>query len=95
MQTVAAHGTPLRRRRCVRLLLTGPLLLLPVVQARPIVVASKPFAESFLLGEMFAQLLEARGYVVDRRLGLGATEIAFGALRQGSIDVYPDGAIAF
>ena len=57
---------------------------------RPVVVASKPFAESYLLAEMFAQLLEARGIAVDRRMGLGATEIAFGALRTGAIDVYPE-----
>lgn len=57
---------------------------------RPIVVASKPFGESFLLAEMFAQLLEARGFEVQRRLGLGATEIAFEALRTNSIDVYPE-----
>jgi osmoprotectant transport system permease protein len=58
--------------------------------ARPIVVGSKPFGESFLLGEMFAQLLEARGFEVDRRLGLGATDIAFRALRTNAIDVYPE-----
>lgn len=57
---------------------------------RPIVVASKPFGESFLLAELFAQLLEARGFEVERRLGLGATEIAFEALRSSSIDVYPE-----
>jgi osmoprotectant transport system permease protein len=56
----------------------------------PIVVASKPFAESYLLAELFAQTLEAAGFAVDRRLGLGATEIAFGALRTGAIDVYPE-----
>ena len=32
------------------------------VAARPVVVASKPFGESYLLAEMFAQLLEARGH---------------------------------
>ncbi|MFN2635436.1 MAG: glycine betaine ABC transporter substrate-binding protein [Gemmatimonadaceae bacterium] len=57
---------------------------------RPIVVASKPFGESYLLCEMFAQLLESRGFKVDRRAGLGATEIAFGALRANAIDVYPE-----
>ncbi|MGH7443577.1 MAG: glycine betaine ABC transporter substrate-binding protein, partial [Longimicrobiales bacterium] len=56
----------------------------------PVVVASKPFGESYLLAEMFAQLLEARGFTVDRRPGLGATEIAFQALRTGAIDVYPE-----
>jgi osmoprotectant transport system permease protein len=60
------------------------------VQGPPIVIGSKQFGESYLLAEMFAQLLEARGYVVDRRLGLGATEIAFGALREGAIDLYPE-----
>src|SRR3954467_9294706 len=59
-------------------------------QTRPIVVASKPFGESYLLAEMFSQLLESRGFEVDRRAGLGATEIAFGALRTGAIDVYPE-----
>jgi osmoprotectant transport system substrate-binding protein/osmoprotectant transport system permease protein len=57
---------------------------------RPVIVASKPFAESYVLAEMFSQLLEARGFAVDRRPGLGATEIAFQALRSGEIDVYPE-----
>lgn len=57
---------------------------------RPLVVASKPFAESYLLAEMFAQVLEAHGFRVERRPGLGATEIAFGALRTGAVDVYPE-----
>jgi len=70
------------------LLLTA--LLLGVPQPRPIVVASKPFGESYLLAEMFSQLLEARGFRVSRRPGLGATEIAFQALRTNAIDVYPE-----
>jgi len=39
---------------------------------------------------MFAQLLESRGFTVERRPGLGATEIAFGALRTDAIDAYPE-----
>ncbi|HXT48462.1 MAG TPA: glycine betaine ABC transporter substrate-binding protein, partial [Gemmatimonadaceae bacterium] len=56
----------------------------------PVVVASKPFGESYLLCEMFAQLLEAHRIAVTRHPGLGATEVAFGALRQNAIDVYPE-----
>ncbi|HEX4682201.1 MAG TPA: glycine betaine ABC transporter substrate-binding protein [Gemmatimonadaceae bacterium] len=56
----------------------------------PVVVASKPFGESYILAEMFAQTLEAHGMRVSRRPGLGATEIAFGALRSNAIDVYPE-----
>ncbi len=59
-------------------------------ESRPVVVASKPFGESYVLAEMFAQLLEARGMRVDRRAGLGATDVAFRALRAGAIDVYPE-----
>ena len=62
----------------------------PQRENRSVVVASKPFGESYLLCEMFAQVLESRGLSVERRPGLGATEIAFGALRTGAIDVYPE-----
>src|SRR5579859_4637456 len=65
------------------------LAFLPGEQ-RPIIVGSKPFGESYILAEMFAQLLEARGFQVERRLGLGATLIAYPALAQGAIDVYPE-----
>ena len=59
-------------------------------QARPVVVGSKPFGESYLLAELFAQILEARGLSVTRRFGLGGTEIVFPALQQGAIDVFPE-----
>jgi osmoprotectant transport system substrate-binding protein/osmoprotectant transport system permease protein len=61
-----------------------------VPEVPPVIVASKPFGESYVLAEMFAQLLETRGIRVDRRPGLGATELAFRALENGSIDVYPE-----
>lgn len=67
-----------------------PSTLSPQSADRPIVVASKPFAESYILAEMFAQLLEARGHRVQRRLGLGGTDIAYAALQRGAIDVYPE-----
>ena len=71
-------------------LVSGGVPLRSSAQRPPVVVASKPFGESFLLAEMFAQLLESRGVAVERRLGLGATQIAFQALRSGAIDVYPE-----
>lgn len=68
----------------------GPSGVVLSTQAQPIVVASKPFAESYVLAEVFAQLLEARGHRVDRRLGLGTTEVALQALVRNEIDVYPE-----
>ncbi|HVR98586.1 MAG TPA: glycine betaine ABC transporter substrate-binding protein, partial [Thermoanaerobaculia bacterium] len=56
-----------------------------------VVVGSKNFEESRLLGEMFAQLVESRtGLEVERRLGLAGTQVCFEALRTGAIDVYPE-----
>ena len=74
------------------LLLLAALVAAPLAaqEGNPVVVASKPFGESYLLAEMFAQALEREGIAVDRRPGLGATEVAFAALRTGAIDVYPE-----
>lgn len=60
------------------------------VNAAPVVVASKPFGESYLLAEMFAQVLERAGIPVKRMPGLGSTEIVFQAMRAGNVDVYPE-----
>jgi osmoprotectant transport system permease protein len=80
----------LRWLRIVFALGLMPAMAQPQSAARPVIVASKPFGESYILAEMFAQLLEAHGMRVDRRLGLGATQIAYGALRTSAIDVYPE-----
>jgi glycine betaine/choline ABC-type transport system substrate-binding protein len=55
---------------------------------RRVVVGSKNFTEQVILGEMLAQLLEARKVPVDRRLNLGGTFICHRALVSGDIDVY-------
>lgn len=57
---------------------------------RPIRVASKPYAESYLLAELFAQFLEANGFAVERRPGFGMTELLMQAMIAGEIDVYPE-----
>jgi osmoprotectant transport system permease protein len=56
----------------------------------PVIVASKPFGESYVLAEMFAQLLESHGIPVERKPGLGSTDILIKALQSGAIDVYPE-----
>jgi osmoprotectant transport system permease protein len=59
--------------------------------AERVVVGSKNFEESRLLGEIFARLIEERtGLRVERRLGLAGTQVCFEALRSGAIDLYPE-----
>lgn len=55
-----------------------------------ITVGSKNFTEQLILGEMYAQILEDRGFNVDRVLNLGGTEVAQQALVNGDIDLYPE-----
>ncbi|MEI2612830.1 MAG: glycine betaine ABC transporter substrate-binding protein [Candidatus Promineifilaceae bacterium] len=55
-----------------------------------IVVASKDFTEQFIIGEMYALLLEDAGYTVERKINLGGTPIAHEALLNEEIDVYPE-----
>src|SRR5262249_28736176 len=43
-----------------------------------------------ILGEILAQLLEDRGFVVERRFGLGGTLIGFEALRIDGLDLYAE-----
>lgn len=61
-----------------------------VADARPIVVGSKTFTESYLLAEILAQTLEGAGFEVERRFGFGGTLICYEALRVGEIDLYPE-----
>lgn len=71
----------------------GLLLLMigaATAQAEPVVIGSKLFAESYILAEASAQLLESKGYEVDRRFGLNGTKIAYEALQNGAIDLYPE-----
>ncbi|MDR7522434.1 MAG: glycine betaine ABC transporter substrate-binding protein [Armatimonadota bacterium] len=53
-------------------------------------VGSKNFTEQFILAEMYAQALEAKGYRVERFINLGGTLIAHQAVVSGKIDVYPE-----
>jgi osmoprotectant transport system permease protein len=54
-------------------------------------VGSKSFTESYLLGEIVAQVLEGLGEVrVDRRFGLGGTGITYRAIESGAVDLYPE-----
>ena len=53
-------------------------------------VGSKNFTEQFILGEIYAQALEAAGYDVDTELNLGSETIALKALKDGEISGYPE-----
>jgi osmoprotectant transport system substrate-binding protein len=53
-------------------------------------VGSEQFSESQLLGEIYAQALEAGGVPVERRFGIGSRETYYPALQDGTIDLVPE-----
>lgn len=53
-------------------------------------VGSKHFNESYILGEVISQLLEANGYSVERRFNLGGTLVCYESLVNDQIDIYPE-----
>jgi glycine betaine/choline ABC-type transport system substrate-binding protein len=55
-----------------------------------IVVASFNFPESVILAEIYAAVLEEAGYPVDRQLDLGARELIFPELADGSLHLLPE-----
>jgi glycine betaine/choline ABC-type transport system substrate-binding protein len=53
-----------------------------------LVICSKNFTESILLGEIVAQQLEGAGIPVERRFNLGGTFVCHEALLAGQVDAY-------
>jgi osmoprotectant transport system permease protein len=57
---------------------------------RAVVVGSKKFTESYVLGEIAKRVLNDTLQGADHRQGMGGTIILWEALRTGQIDVYPE-----
>jgi osmoprotectant transport system substrate-binding protein len=55
-----------------------------------VTLGTKNFTEQFVLGQLYKQALEAKGYKVALKQNIGSTEIADKALRSGQIDLYPE-----
>src|SRR3954452_24351681 len=55
-----------------------------------IVLGDKNFTEQFILGELYAQALRAKGFTVKIKPNIGSSEITDKALTSGKIDMYPE-----
>src|SRR4051794_41202973 len=56
----------------------------------PVKLATKNFTEQYILGELYAQALRAKGFTIDLKENVGSSEIVDRALGDGVIDVYPE-----
>jgi osmoprotectant transport system substrate-binding protein len=63
----------------------------PSPQAGPtIVIGTKNFPEEYILGELYKQALQAKGFTVTNKGSLGSTELIQTALTSGKINFYPE-----
>jgi osmoprotectant transport system substrate-binding protein len=60
-------------------------------EKKSVVIGTKDFSENIILGEMFAQLIEANTDIeVNRKLNMGGTFVCFEAIKNRDIDIYPE-----
>src|SRR5215468_10982812 len=67
-----------------------PTFLIDSSSAADVVIGSKKFTESYVLGEIAKRTLTDAGIPVEHRQGMGGTIILWEALRGGQIDAYPE-----
>jgi osmoprotectant transport system permease protein len=61
-----------------------------IAQPQQIVVGSKRFTESYVLGEIARIALQKTGFTVQHKQGMGGTIILWQALRGGDVQLYPE-----
>jgi osmoprotectant transport system substrate-binding protein len=56
----------------------------------PVTIGTKNFPEAYLLGQLYAQALRAKGFQVTLKTDIGATELIYRALTSKTLDMYPE-----
>jgi osmoprotectant transport system substrate-binding protein len=63
----------------------------PPANAKPVVtLGTKNFTEQYVLGHLYKQALEAKGFRIELKEDIGASEIVDRVLTSGGIDMYPE-----
>src|SRR5499427_646960 len=76
--------------RDILLILSSVPVFLIHSAAADVVIGSKKFTESYVLGEIAKRTLSEAGIPVEHRQGMGGTIILWEALRGGQISAYPE-----
>ncbi|HWP30374.1 MAG TPA: glycine betaine ABC transporter substrate-binding protein [Fimbriimonadales bacterium] len=77
-------------KRSITILLFFAMCILGFGEDRTIVIGSKRFTESYVLGEIAKKALQENGIPASHRKGMGGTLILWQALKSGEITVYPE-----
>jgi osmoprotectant transport system substrate-binding protein len=55
-----------------------------------VTLGDKNFTEQYILGQLYKQALEAKGYTVNLKANIGSSELIDKSLTSGQIDLYPE-----
>jgi osmoprotectant transport system substrate-binding protein len=55
-----------------------------------VTIGDKNFPEENILGQLYAQALKAKGYMINLKSEIGSSEIIYKALTSGKIEMYPE-----
>ncbi|MFF5212830.1 ABC transporter substrate-binding protein [Streptosporangium sp. NPDC000396] len=55
-----------------------------------VVIGSANFPENVLLGEIYAQALEAKGVTVEKKLNIGSREVLYDQIKSGGLTILPE-----
>jgi len=62
----------------------------PGVGKPAVTIGDKNFAEENILGQLYTQALQAKGYTITLKENVGSSEIIYKALTSGQIEMYPE-----
>ena len=63
---------------------------LPGTGKPQITIGDKNYTEQFILGQLYLQALQAKGYTVNINPDIGPTEVTLQALKSGALAMYPE-----
>ncbi len=62
----------------------------PGVGKPPVTIGDKNFTEEYILGDLYQQALQAKGYEVSLKPNIGSSEIIWKAAQSNQIQMYPE-----
>jgi len=87
---LAACGSSSKTSSTATTAATGSAANGPGLGKPPVTIGDKNFAEENILGQLYTQALQAKGYKITLKENVGSSEIIYKALTSGQIEMYPE-----
>ncbi|HEV7133859.1 MAG TPA: ABC transporter substrate-binding protein [Gaiellaceae bacterium] len=86
----AAYAVSLAVAIVIGLIAAGAGAAAPSAAKPTVTIGTKNFTEQYVLGELYKQALEAKGYKVVYKENIGSSELIDTAIKSGKINFYPE-----